>query len=127
MKDWSEAFSALGNPERLRLFLLLVHQDEAGGLCVCELVEALGIPQYRVSKHLGALRRAGLITNVRTGRWAYYSVACSQPAKDLSTFLREALPASKVAAELKQLRESLSLRVNGRCVSEKRRGRGEDA
>jgi len=93
---------------------------------VCELVEALGLPQYRVSKHLHVLRRAGLIESIRVGRWAYYTVARSQPARELSAFLRQALPASEVSDELGRLRESLSLRVNGRCVLGKRLGGGGD-
>ncbi len=120
----TEAFRALGNPERLRLFFLLAQQD--GGLCVCELVEALGVPQYRVSKHLHALRRAGLIESVRVGRWAYYTVARAQPARDLSRFLRQELPPSAISDELGRLQKSLSLRISGRCVLGRRLGGGAD-
>ena len=108
------AFRVLGHPDRLRLFAILAAQGE--GLCVCELVEALGLPQYQVSKHLRALRRAGLIESVRAGRWAYYAVAQTHPAQELSQFLRDELPRAEISAELNRLRRSLALRVDGRCV-----------
>jgi ArsR family transcriptional regulator len=62
--------SVLADPTRLRLVRLLVHQE----LCVCELVDALRIPQYKVSRHLSRLRGVGLVEARRTGRWMYYSI-----------------------------------------------------
>ncbi len=109
-----EAFRALGNSERLRLFSLIGQQG--GSFCVCELVEALGLPQYQVSKHLRTLRRVGLIESARMGRWTYYSVASSQRAREISGFLRSIVPLSALAAEFNRLQSSLSRRVDGHCV-----------
>jgi len=66
-----ELFKALSDRTRLRLLQLLMGRE----LCVCEMVEALEMPQYKVSRHLGILRRAGLITDRREGTWALYSIA----------------------------------------------------
>ena len=38
-------------------------------LCVCEIVDALKLPQYQVSKSLAMLRRAGLVDLDRNGTW----------------------------------------------------------
>lgn len=67
-----EAFKALGDPIRLRLFYLLSQHDE---LCVCHLTDALRLPQSTVSRHLGILRHAGLASTRRDGKWMYYRLS----------------------------------------------------
>ena len=65
------AFKALGDPVRLRLFYLLSKHTD---LCVCHLTDALQLPQSTVSRHLGLLRHAGLVSIRREGKWVYYSL-----------------------------------------------------
>jgi ArsR family transcriptional regulator len=48
-------------------------------LCVCELTEALDIPQPKASRHLGILRDAGLLETERQGQWIYYSLNLRLP------------------------------------------------
>lgn len=64
-------FRALGHPIRLEL---LVHVAARGPICACHLEEALPYTQPLISKHLGILRRSGLLTSRREGKWVYYSV-----------------------------------------------------
>ncbi len=64
-------FRALGDETRLRLVALLAH----GELCVCHLERALELSQPAVSRHLGVLRMAGVVTARRDGTWVYYSLA----------------------------------------------------
>jgi ArsR family transcriptional regulator len=63
-------FRALGDPTRLRI-LDLVAQGEQ---CVCELAEAIDIPQPLLSHYLKILREAGFITVRKDGRWNYYAM-----------------------------------------------------
>jgi len=70
MPQTVEIFKAMSDPLRLRI-LRLLRQREA---CVCELVYALEVPQYRASKHLRVLRHAGLVADRREGNWVYYSL-----------------------------------------------------
>ena len=44
-------------------------------MCVGDIVAALEVPQPRVSRHLGHLRKAGLVEARRTGLWIHYSLA----------------------------------------------------
>lgn len=67
-----EVYRALADPVRLELLALIA---ASGPICVCHLHERLPYSQSRVSKHLGTLRRAGLVTTRREGTWIYYSVA----------------------------------------------------
>jgi len=59
---------ALGDENRVRLLLAL----REGELCVCQLVELLGLATSTVSQHLGQLRQARLVLTEKRGRWIYY-------------------------------------------------------
>ena len=45
-----------------------------GERCVCELTDALDLGQSLLSFHLKTLKDAGLVSDRRDGRWAYYSL-----------------------------------------------------
>ena len=68
----SEILQALADPTRLRLLNLLTQAVE---ICVCELVDALKIPQYKVSRHLSILASTGWVDDRRVGKWIYYRVS----------------------------------------------------
>ena len=65
-------FKALGDPHRVRIVNLLATGADA--VCVCDLVEPLGIAQSTVSHHLKKLVAAGLLDREQRGTWAYYSL-----------------------------------------------------
>ncbi|OEY66066.1 metalloregulator ArsR/SmtB family transcription factor [Marinobacter sp. X15-166B] len=64
-------FKSLADDTRL-LSLLLIEQE--GELCVCELMAALELPQPRISRHLGQLRKVGLLLDRRQGQWVFYRI-----------------------------------------------------
>ena len=66
-----DLFKAFADSTRLRILNLLLE----GELCVCDLCEDLDVIQPTVSRHLGHLRRAGLVTDRRDGKWMHYSIA----------------------------------------------------
>jgi len=61
-------FQALGDRTRLRL-IHLMGDDE---VCVCFLVEVLRTNQPKISRHLAYLRKAGLVSARRDGKWMHY-------------------------------------------------------
>jgi ArsR family transcriptional regulator, arsenate/arsenite/antimonite-responsive transcriptional repressor len=65
-------FGALGEPARVRIVNLLAAAGEP--VCVCELVEPLGLAQATVSHHLKRLTDAGLLDRDERGKWAYFSI-----------------------------------------------------
>jgi ArsR family transcriptional regulator len=69
--DLETLFKAFADPTRLRILSLLA----AGELCVCDIVEILDIPQPTVSRHLAALRTAGLVAVTRDWKFAHYRLA----------------------------------------------------
>ena len=71
MSEAVQLFKALADETRLRILNLVAHRE----VCVCHLVEALGLGQSKVSRHLAHLRNAGLVNDRRDGLWMYYSLA----------------------------------------------------
>jgi ArsR family transcriptional regulator, arsenate/arsenite/antimonite-responsive transcriptional repressor len=65
-------FRALGDPARIRIVNLLATSDEP--VCVCNLIEPLGLAQPTVSHHLKRLTDAGLLDREQRGKWAYFSL-----------------------------------------------------
>lgn len=61
-------FHALSDGTRLQIVTRL----SRGERCVCELTDALDAAQSRLSFHLKVLKDAGLVSDRREGRWAYY-------------------------------------------------------
>ena len=66
----AEWFRLLGEPTRLRI----LHFLEGRRRTVNEIVAALRTSQPNISKHLQALRQAGLVRRERSGNFIYYSI-----------------------------------------------------
>lgn len=66
-----EVFKALGDPTRIRIVRMLA---EGGEVCVCTIVEELGMGQSAVSFHMNKLKHAGLLRARREGQWIHYSL-----------------------------------------------------
>ena len=67
----SDVFNAIAEPRRRRIIELLAG---AGGrpYAVNDLVESLGLPQPAVSKHLGVLRKVGLVSTTKDAQRRLY-------------------------------------------------------
>ena len=68
----AELFKALGDPARVRLVNLLAQSD--GQVCMCDLIEPVGLSQPTVSHHLKKLVDAGLVAREQRGKWAFFSL-----------------------------------------------------
>jgi ArsR family transcriptional regulator len=65
-------FRAIGDPARVRILNVLATSAEA--VCVCNLIEPLGLTQPTVSHHLKTLTDVGLLEREQRGKWAYFSL-----------------------------------------------------
>ncbi|MBC7909647.1 MAG: metalloregulator ArsR/SmtB family transcription factor [Pyrinomonadaceae bacterium] len=87
-------FRALADRTRLRL-LNLMGDDE---LCVCFFVEILRTNQPKISRHLAYLRRAGVVSARREGKWMHYRIVeppdehAARIFSEVRQWLREDLP-----------------------------------
>ncbi len=80
----SALFKVLADPTRLRLAVLLAENKET---CVCRLAEALEEPDFKISRHLGIMRAAGVVIARREGTWMHYRLA--EPRTRLEACLHE--------------------------------------
>lgn len=88
------AAKALGHPARLRLLAML----SGGPLCVCQMTAVLRIAPSTVSEHLRELKRAGLLVEVKNGKFVSYRVAPSRDAARWLQVVRAGLAGDPVAA-----------------------------
>ncbi len=80
--EMTKLLQAIAENSRLRLLKCL----QARSACVCELIQATGMSQTRVSRHLGILKDAGLVKDEREAQWVAYSLA-QPPAGTLTAAL----------------------------------------
>src|SRR5262249_61563589 len=65
----ADVFNAIAEPRRRQIIELLARQ---GSLAVGALVLAIGLPQPSVSKHLGVLRKVGIVAMDKDGQQRVY-------------------------------------------------------
>jgi len=64
-------FKALSDETRLRI--LSVIWD--GELCVCEIEKSLNLTQSNASRHLTALKNAGILASSKHSQWTFYHIS----------------------------------------------------
>ena len=100
----SDVFNAIGEPHRREIVDLLALGAERD---VTELVLKLGLPQPTVSKHLGVLRKVGVVAVRKAGQRRLYRLNPQElkPMHDwiqnFERFWTDQLDSIKQAAELK--------------------------
>ena len=97
MRETARFFKVLADEARLKMLWLLFNNRE---LCVCDIMAVLDITQSKASRHLAALRNAGLASDRKEGLWSYYSL---RPVED-----------ELAEAHLRLLRTSLSKRADAK-------------
>jgi DNA-binding transcriptional ArsR family regulator len=103
MYDLMAVTKALADENRVRLLAAL----EDGELCVCQLIELIGLAPSTVSKHLSILRAARLIDGRKNGRWMYYRLAGEEAPAAAKTALAWLLAALKDRPRIREDRRRL--------------------
>jgi ArsR family transcriptional regulator len=107
-------FQSLADATRLRIMRLLASTDEE--VCLCELVDSLQEPTYKLSRHLKILRQAGLLSSQKDGRWVYHRLVSDSSYLDLLVAALRALPDDGAYGEdLSRFEARMCLREGGRC------------
>jgi len=73
MENYTNIFKVLSDKTRVRILRLLLQANTE--LCICEILDALQIPQYNISKHIRELKLFSLVSERKQGRFVFYS-AC---------------------------------------------------
>ncbi len=71
MRKFMAIAKALADGNRVRILMFLRH----GELCLCQVIEILGLAPSTVSKHMTVLYQSGLIETRKEGRWIYYRLS----------------------------------------------------
>jgi ArsR family transcriptional regulator len=90
--------TALAEPTRLAAMIRLADGREH---CVCELMAALDATQSRMSRHMQALKQAGLVVDRRDAQWVRYRLNPEMPPEIravLTAVLAAAATAERSAA-----------------------------
>ncbi|WP_339721059.1 metalloregulator ArsR/SmtB family transcription factor [uncultured Paraglaciecola sp.] len=69
-------YKCLSDDTRLKCLLLITLKGE---LCVCDLISALQLSQPKVSRHLAELRKCGILSDNRRGKWVFYELNQALP------------------------------------------------
>jgi DNA-binding transcriptional ArsR family regulator len=104
MQDLLAITRALDNENRLRIVMSL----RGGEVCLCQLVEVLGLAPSTLSRHVELLRQAGLVEMRKEGRWHYYRLAgrgASPMAREAIRWVSRALQDEQaIAGDLEKLK-----------------------
>ncbi|MFY9316087.1 MAG: metalloregulator ArsR/SmtB family transcription factor [Burkholderiales bacterium] len=113
--DAQVVFQALSDSTRVRVVRLLAVEEEEA--CLCELVDSLREPQYKLSRHVKILRQVGILAAERDGRFVYHRLMRRPPYLVRLYDAILALPDSRgrFATDLRRFRERVRLRESGRC------------
>lgn len=107
-----QIYQCLCDRTRLRILHLLLD----GPLCVCHFQEILREPQVKISKHLGYLKRHGLVDAERCGNMMVYSLPAKRPSQ----------LAANLACLQDCVREERIFRDDGARLARVRNGFGQD-
>jgi len=110
---------ALSDENRIRALMML----SGGELCVCQIIEMLGLAPSTVSKHMSILRQAGLVETHKEGRWIYYRLADRKALKacEILDWLQRHLKNDKrILDDVKQLRRMQKMSKDELCECYKR-------
>lgn len=106
MREVMTVIKALADENRVRILLAVQGRE----LCVCQIVELLGLAPSTVSKHLSILHQARLVASRKEGRWMFYRAAdddspaeAREIAAVVSRLLAGNSEAGAVAERLKQI------------------------
>ena len=115
MFEFMNITRALSDENRVRIVAALKDRE----LCVCQLIDMLGLSPSTVSKHLSILRNARLVKGRKEGRWMHYSLDLD-PGRPLAVeaidwVLRSIAEEPRIEADRRYLAEASSGPVAKRC------------
>ena len=120
MRDFMGLTKALADENRVRVLMFLTH----GRLCLCQIIEMLGLAPSTASKHMTILRQARLVEAEKCGRWTYYRLAGSdapQPVRNAIRWVQRVLADDeRIAQDAKNLKKVLKMNMEQLCCRYKK-------
>ena len=120
MRNLMAVLKALADENRVRVLMVLRPVE----LCVCQIVELLGLAPSTVSKHMAILKQARLVESRKEGRWMFYRLAeddVSVEAKEMTSLMARLLADDTQARDdAKQLKRILKMDRDKLCRKQNR-------
>jgi ArsR family transcriptional regulator, arsenate/arsenite/antimonite-responsive transcriptional repressor len=120
MRDLMAVIKALADENRVRILMALGPKE----LCVCQIVELLGLAPSTVSKHMAILKQARLVDSRKEGRWMFYRrprVDALVEAKQITALVSKLLADDPRAREdAKRLKQILNMDRGALCRQQNR-------
>jgi DNA-binding transcriptional ArsR family regulator len=101
---------AMGHPVRLRILAML----RGGELCVCQMTALLDLATSTVSAHLADLKRAGLVSERKEGRWVFHRLV-DEDAPILHSVWQTVSRDARVQADARLLRQIRKVDIAELC------------
>jgi len=109
VRELLAVMKALADPSRLRIVAALQGRE----LCLCQIVELVGLATSTVSRHMSILEQARLVDARKDGRWTYFRLAGEQgrPEADEAAALvfRALTQDAQVRADRMRLKQLLKM------------------
>lgn len=112
LQNLVEINKALAHPVRVRIASML----RGGPLCVCQVTAVVKLAASTVSAHLAELRRAGIVTEQKDGKWVEYRLTETGAHVALLDALLSSLDAdARIKADERILRELRKVPLDELC------------
>jgi len=114
MRETLGVMKALADESRLRIVAALNRRE----LCLCQIVELLGLATSTVSRHMSILQQARLVESRKDGRWTYFRLDDTGPAEaseSAELIVRQLRKDSQVRNDSKRLKEILKIDPEKLC------------
>ncbi|MFA5859680.1 MAG: metalloregulator ArsR/SmtB family transcription factor [Elusimicrobiota bacterium] len=113
--NYINVFKALSDITRLRLLYVLVSAKNE--LCICEIMDVIGIKPYHASRCMKELKNAGLVTERKDGRFVFYKVDNKNGSFTANLYrLLASLPSSEFREDIERMKKRIALRKNGKVI-----------
>ena len=120
MRTLMAVLKALADENRVRILMALDGKE----LCVCQIVELLGLCASTVSKHVAILKQAGLVDARKQGRWMFCRRAendAPAEAREAASLVSRLLAGDRQASDdAKRLRRILKMDRDALCRKQNR-------
>lgn len=118
MDDFMDITKALSDENRVRILMSLQKRE----LCVCQIIELLGLAPSTVSKHMSILKHAKLIKSRKDGLWMHYSLP-AKPSQEIKQALdwvcRSLQKNEKIQDDARTLNKILKMKPEIICQKQK--------
>ncbi len=114
MREILTVIKALADENRLRIVFALKGRE----LCLCQIVELLGLATSTVSRHMSILQQARLAESRKDGRWTYFRLDENSPpeaAEAADLVVRQLKKDAQIREDSKRLKEILKINPEQLC------------